>query len=401
MSARRRAKAPNGKGSLTWSKSYRRWIGQATLRCPGQQPVRKKIYGPRGDNSGAAREIVRFKLDKFLAVPHAADGNTPLRQFLEDYASRADLAPKTREVYAGFIKKHLTRIGQIKLVDIEPDDVERALAAIKGTRARQAVRFLLRGVFQEAIFKRMVPAGHNPVDATRPVKHQPAKKPRIFKREHLPYLLKAAQGDRIGAIIPLSLMTTLGPAEIYGLQRRDLDLGKATLHVERDCVEAKDAEGKYRPIVGPVKSEKRDRLVELPPLAVEALRDHLRRNDMLVTKGDGTEHVFSAPEGGLIRHRQLSSRWWKPLLKRAAALAAKDQVEFPDGLGMYALRHTAREIMSAQKVDYDLLSKRMGHARLSTTFENYNVDVWQQRDREAADKIQAFFEGLPRTGTDG
>ena len=30
-----------------------------------------------------------------------------------------------------------------------------------------------------------------------------------------------------------------------------------------------------------------------------------------------------------------------------------------------------------------------------------NVDVWQQRDREAADKIQAFFEGLPRTGTDG
>ncbi len=68
---------------------------------------------------------------------------------------------------------------------------------------------------------------------------------------------------------------------------------------------------------------------------------------------------------------------------------------------MNALRHTAREIMSTQKVDYDLLSKRMGHSRLITTFENYNAEVWQQRDREAADRIQAFFDALPRTGTDG
>jgi len=68
---------------------------------------------------------------------------------------------------------------------------------------------------------------------------------------------------------------------------------------------------------------------------------------------------------------------------------------------MYALRHTAREIMSAQKVDYDLLSKRMGHSRLSTTYQHYNSDVWRQRDREAAEKIQAFFDGLLNTGTDG
>jgi hypothetical protein len=42
----------------------------------------------------------------------------------------------------------------------------------------------------------------------------------------------------------------------------------------------------------------------------------------------------------------------------------------------------------------------MGHSRLNTTFENYNADVWQQRDREAAEKIQAFFDGLSKRGED-
>jgi hypothetical protein len=43
----------------------------------------------------------------------------------------------------------------------------------------------------------------------------------------------------------------------------------------------------------------------------------------------------------------------------------------------------------------------VGRSRLSTTFENYNSDVPRQRDREAADKIQAFFDGLSNTGAHG
>ena len=88
------------------------------------------------------------------------------------------------------------------------------------------------------------------------------------------------------------------------------------------------------------------------------------------------------------------------MLENAAKLAKNDGVAFPTDLGMYASRQTAREIMSSSKVDYDLLSKRMGHSRLSTTYENYNGDVWEKRDRKAADRIEAFFAALPKTGTD-
>jgi integrase len=384
---------------VKWSKSYRRWVGQATLRRPGQPPARKKVYGLRGNDSSAARQFVEDKLERYLGTAHAADGMTPLQRFLDEYASRDDLAPTTRTHYEALVKNHLAGIGRKKLLDVEPNDIMQALVAINGDRTRQQVRFLLRGVFQEAIYRQII--DRNPVDATRPAKYEPADKLRLFTAEQVSYLLKAASEDRIGALVPLSLSTTLGPAEMYGLQRRDLDLGNGVLHVERDCVEAKDAEGKYRPILRGVKAKKRAREVHLPPIAVNALREHLKRSGMLVTQGDGTEFVFTAPEGGLIRHWQLSQRWWKPLLQRAAKLAAKDNVAFPTGIGMYAMRHTAREIMSAQKIDYDLLSKRMGHSRLSTTFENYNKETWRQRDREAAERIQAFFEGLPRTGTGG
>jgi integrase len=76
-------------------------------------------------------------------------------------------------------------------------------------------------------------------------------------------------------------------------------------------------------------------------------------------------------------------------------------IDLPTDVGMYSLRHTAREIMSDQEVGYDTLSKRMGHKKFSTTFENYNKKTWAKRDREAAVRIQVFFAGLAGTGTEG
>lgn len=400
-------KRANGTGSLRWDDKRQYLIGQVTVREPGKDPYRKTVYGDPGDNSPEQRLKVDAKLQALLRPRNVGKGTNTLRHFLDKYAGRKELAATTRTQYQHLVEKHLATLGRKRLIDVTVNDIIDALDAIKGARTRQQARFVLRGTFQEAVYRQII--DRNTVNDTKPVAVKPAKRKRLFTREQLPYLLKAASTDRLGALVPLSLTTTLGPAEQYGLQRRDLDLGSGVVHVERDCVEAKvcvldhchESETcvrRYRPILGPVKREKRDREVHLPPVAVAALRDHLQRNGMLVMEGDGSEQVFTAPEGGLIRHRQLRARWWLPLLKRAAALAADEGVAFPTDLTPYALRHTAREIMSDRKVDYDLLSKRMGHSRLSTTFENYNTEVWAERDRAAASQIQGFFDDLPEVG---
>jgi hypothetical protein len=78
MSARKHKKAANGEGSVKWSKSYRRWVGQATLQRPGQAPARKKVYGPPGNDSTAARQIVEHKLSQYVGPGRAGDATAAL-----------------------------------------------------------------------------------------------------------------------------------------------------------------------------------------------------------------------------------------------------------------------------------------------------------------------------------
>jgi integrase len=88
-------------------------------------------------------------------------------------------------------------------------------------------------------------------------------------------------------------------------------------------------------------------------------------------------------------------RWWWPLLKWAADLAAKDGIDFPTDLSPYGTRHTAVELMMLSGVGYDLVAVRLGDSSPRTTYANYR-NIAGQRHRDAAERIGAFLtEGLP------
>lgn len=90
----------------------------------------------------------------------------------------------------------------------------------------------------------------------------------------------------------------------------------------------------------------------------------------------------------------------KPLLQAAAVEAEKAarvdgdiDYKFPTDRGLYALRHTADEVAALAGVDYDLISARMGHTSLATTFKHY-LNVSQERETQAADAIGGFLANL-------
>ena len=185
------------------------------------------------------------------------------------------------------------------------------------------------------------------------------------------------------------------PAELYGLQRSDLNLAERELCVRRDVIA--NAQTDYKPVVTETTKTKRGRHIRLSALAVVALREHLKRSW-------SSEFVFTSDEGHLIRHSNLIRRWWKALLNAAkieaekAARAEGDMdYQFPTELGLYALRHTSDEVAALAGVDYDLISSRMGHSTLATTFKHY-LNVSQEREREAADQIGTFIERLRNHG---
>ena len=166
------------------------------------------------------------------------------------------------------------------------------------------------------------------------------------------------------------------------------------LIVNNDLVEA--AAYGYRPTLEPPKNPKRRRRIQLPEIAVDALREHMKRR---LAKGGG-EFVFSSPEGEAIRLSNLTRRWWKPLLKKAAELAEKDlrdagdsSYRFPTDLRMYALRHTANALMGHIGVPIEVASDRMGHSSIRTTVDVYG-HRYEGSDQIVADKLDTFFGDL-------
>lgn len=391
---RKHKKAANGEGSVRWSKSYRRWVAQATLRRPGQPPIRKRAYGPRGNDSSAARQIVEASLAAYLGPERAADATAPLRLFLDEYASRPKLASNTRAFYSFLIEGHLERLGAKPLIDVKAADIEDALASVADKpRTQQALWKLLNGVFEAAIRKDMI--GRNPAQRVERPSYRREEKPRAFTMTELGFILEAANGNRLEALLILALETGMRPAELYGLQRSDLNLAERELWVRRDVV-ANKATG-FKPVVTATTKTKRGRRIKLSAFAVAALRDHLKR-------AWSSEFVFTSDEGHLIRHSNLIRRWWKPLLKaakieaeKAARASGDNDNRFPTGLGLYALRHTSSEVAALAGVDYDLASARMGHSTLATTFKHY-FNLSQEREGQAVEQIGSFIEGLRKHG---
>ncbi|MFY9739239.1 MAG: site-specific integrase, partial [Candidatus Cybelea sp.] len=283
-------------------------------------------------------------------------------------------------------------IGSISLIDLEAADIKAHLTGLDAMpRTKRAVFGLIHHVLQYAVEEDMI--GQNPAAAI--------KRPRASRTEQqvltpleIGYLLKAAHGDRLEALVVLAVTSTMGPGELFGLRRCDVHLSERYLSVNHDLVEA--AAHGYRPTLEPPKNAKRRRRIDLPKIAVDALRERMK---LCLVEGSG-ELVFSSPEGAPIRLSNLCRRWWKPLLGKAAELAEKDAREagdhdyrFPTDLRMYALRHSAASLMGHIGVPIEIARERMGHSSIRTTVDVYG-HYYEGTGRSVADKLDGFFDRM-------
>src|SRR5207302_3206922 len=85
-------------------------------------------------------------------------------------------------------------------------------------------------------------------------------------------LLETTKGDRLEALYVLAITTGLRQGELLGLQWEDVDLAGAVLHVRHTLHELSG-----RLWIGEPKTRRSRRQVDLPAVAVAALRDHRER----------------------------------------------------------------------------------------------------------------------------
>jgi integrase len=164
------------------------------------------------------------------------------------------------------------------------------------------------------------------------------------------------------------LATGMRFSEATALTAAEINLDEETCRIWR----AWKYSGNYRPELGPPKSRKSVRTINLPPEALDVI--DLSTPSWLFTNGAGNP----------VRAQEFYNGGWKPGLERAAAAGLRKKPRVHD------LRHTCVSWMIQQGVPLPVIQQHLGHENISTTIDTYG-HLDRQSARAAADAISAVL----------
>ncbi len=170
-------------------------------------------------------------------------------------------------------------------------------------------------------------------------------------------VLKAAKADRLYALYVLALCLGLRRGELLGLRWEDIDLGSGTLEV----VQALQRVGGALQFVRP-KTEDSARTVPLPPLCIDALREHRRRQF--------TERADAWPnwqENGLVFPTRIGTPMEPDSLRRSCIRTDAGLT----GTRFHDTRHTCVSLLLHLGVAPDMVREIVGHSDIEVTMTIY------------------------------
>lgn|GEM_PF-830542 len=354
----------------------------------------------------------------------------PAKDLLADYLPkwlerrRADLRPTTWGSYDQMARTHVKpALGATKLADLTAATVESWVADMLagrgpeghpvGARTAAYARTVLRIALQDAV--RLGLLKDNPVDRTRPPKQAP-RHVEAFTPQQAMILFERAASTRFRSLFEFAFYTGMRRGEILALRWDDVNMDGAMLVVRRSRVKVG---GKRRGQEQAPKTAAGERAVALPGLAVDALRrqwaaqakDKLKAGPEYNDQGfvfatmlgnplgpDDISRDFrrlrdSAPCPGCGRHTspdKSAKGSHSPMTHyRCRCHKEWDATGLPQ-LPFHALRHSAATIQIASGVPVEVVSKRLGHRRISTTLDTYG-HLLPEANTAAASKVDDFM----------
>lgn len=309
-------------------------------------------------------------------------------------AGRHDLRPTTRASYTTALERHLIpTFGDTPLHEITPVMV-RSWFQSYGTKtptARAHAYQVLSTVMSQAESDEAI---------TRTPCRIKAGGRAVVRRE--PEVLNLAELIALAEAMPerhraLTLLCGLGGlrfGEAVALRRRDVDLDAGVVAVRRTAVRASGEKSTNAP-----KTLAGVREVAIPPLVVEALRQHLAqqpvqgRDALLFPGRDGQ---LLAPTALYGRAARVERRGGRQFHKKAYGFfAAREAIGKPT-LHWHDLRRTAATLGAQAGATVREMQHRLGHTTPTMALRYQAATA--ERDRAIADRLQAQFEALPHAG---
>lgn len=337
-------------------------------------------------------EVLEVDLSRAEAFDVRPGKRTTFAAVAEDWLTSRKVAPRTRANLRSRLDRHvLPALGHLPVASVNAAAVEALVRALEAKglgadsihKCHQVVVAVLKRAERDGLVR------HAPKGVELPSAGQPAEM--MFLDAGQVATLADAIDPRYRVAVLFAAFTGLRAGEQWALRPDRLDLLRGEVRVSESLYETAAANltpadrtnvvvnGLYPVVVGPTKT-RASRTVGLPGFLCEALGEHTARYP--------GEWVFTAPDGGPVRHRNFSRRTFA-LGRQAAGL---------DGLRWHDLRHTTAALLIARRHSLLEVSRHLGHAKIEVTAGRYGHLFDDARRSMAASLDDAFAEGSCVTG---
>jgi integrase len=287
-------------------------------------------------------------------------------------ADRADLRPRTAELYRGLLHLHLIpHLGEVSLSHLSPAVVRRwHVGRLRSDVGRSTVAKayrLLKSILNTAVADEVLP--RNPCMLRGAGSERtPERVPPTLADAHT---LADSIAPRWRMLVLLATWSGLRWGELVALRRGSVDLEHECLNVTDQLVETQHGRE-----LGPPKTDAGRRTVHLPPHLIPELVDHL--SEWVGPEADAW--LFCGSLGAPLARRNFTTHW-----TRARTKAGLPSVRFHD------LRHLSATLAATTGASTRELMARMGHSstRAALIYQHATAD----RDQAVA---QAMSELVPR-----
>jgi integrase len=302
-----------------------------------------------------------------------------LDEWLENWCN--EVTDRTRHDYRATIRmyvppalraKRLTAVSAVDLQALLNSLLERDLSP----RTVRGVRAVLRIALNCAL--RLGFVRQNVATLVKPPA-LPKREKQALDAAQSQRFLATARDDRWYALWALLVSTGLRPGEALALKWSDLEGN--SLRIQRTLVRVPNEGWRFEE-----PKTKRSRPVVLPSSVIRALtRHHARQAEERLLAGEDYQDlglIFSTAIGGPLNSKNLTARYFKPLLKRA---------ELPE-IRLYDLRHTAASLAMKNNVHPKVVAEMLGHASIMHTMDTYS-HVMPDMQAESAERLDELLFG--------
>lgn len=207
------------------------------------------------------------------------------------------------------------------------------------------------------------------------------KEVKYFQPDEIADIREALESEPImwKTLVHLLLITGARRGEVLGIRWSSVDEAKNRIHICNNVQYSSDI-GIYEDTP---KTEKSERYVSVPSETIELLKEYKKGREAELKKAQVTmtsqSLVFSQPDGKPL-HPDSVNNWLNGFSKQHAL----------PHINPHAFRHSMASLLYFNRVDSVSISKRLGHAQVSTT-QNIYAHVIAEADERNADIISDIF----------